>query len=265
MRMLRGSVRMAAMLGVLAGACSGGNDGGGRDGGPRIDAPATPIDAPAAAADAVAIDAPARDAPSPAGNCRGPAGTGECDVIAQDCGGTNGCYFASTSAGAPPMTLCAAAGTGADGDACTAIENCQPGLFCDPIDDVCRHYCCMGTPCPSGQICIPIAEAAGIGTCQTTDGCALVPQSGCGAEQGCWPVGGDGSTSCFSAGSTPVGGACATLNGCVPGAGCYGMGGGGGMCVRFCRIGMDADCMGMGTCRMQGAGLGLPAGVGLCT
>lgn len=194
---------------------------------------------------------------------------GMCDVIMQNCADpTQGCYVLITEEGSPPTTVCAAAGTGADGTACTTFSDCQPGLTCDQETMLCRRYCCEGrtTDCPSGtgQICVSYSNAMPTGICTAPSGCTVVPQTGCEAGQGCYWISDDFTSDCRSipAGSVDVGGTCGAGQQCVPGAACFTPSGGGdGTCRQLCRMGMDADCTGGGTCMSAG---GLPSGIGAC-
>ncbi len=190
---------------------------------------------------------------------------GMCDVIAQDCGAGMACVYGTTMMGGMASTICIAAGVRALGETCGAAEGqCQAGLFCSASTNICTEYCCEGSVADcsqAGALCFGGgAEAPWLGVCNVPAGCTLVPQSGCGAGEACYPVSADGTTDCLTAGTTPVGMTCDSANACVPGAICAGMG---GMftCQRTCRMGMDADCMGMGMC--TGGLMGI-SGVGLC-
>jgi hypothetical protein len=49
-----------------------------------------------------------------------------CDPLAQDCAGTQACYFT------PSGAVCAGAGTGVQGDACMFLNSCVEGSICSP-------------------------------------------------------------------------------------------------------------------------------------
>lgn len=252
MTVLRVSVVMA-MSAVMV-AC--GSDPGPVDSGPG------PVDAPMADAPTTPVDAQMADTgTTPSRMC--PFAGGACDVLAQDCPGTDGCYFGSTGPGVPASTICVPPGTGADGDPCANTNDCQPGLTCG-ADSQCHNYCCMqmASDCEVGQICIGRTGAGDIGVCNVIDNCALAPQGGCEAGENCEIIAPDGSTSCFEAGTVAEGATCENLNSCQIGLGCYGIGGAGPQCYKFCRIGMDSDCSGGRTCTMLGSGF--PTGIGLC-
>jgi len=248
-------VSMVLAISSLAFAC-GGPDDPGPDSGPG------PVDARVADAPTPPVDAPMTDTgTTPGRTC--PFAGGACDVLGQDCTGTEGCYYVRTSASEPASTMCVPSGTGGDGDDCTTVDDCQPGFTCGN-DDKCRHYCCMhmASDCTSGQICIGISGAGDIGVCNAIDNCTLAPQGGCDAGEGCQIVAEDGSTSCFMAGTAAEGAACATIDACQAGFGCYGIGGEPAACHEFCRIGMTGECSSGRECTELGAGF--PTGIGLC-
>ncbi len=78
----------------------------------------------------------------------------DCDPLAQTGCGTEACYTDITEDG---TLLCAMAGTGAEGEACTALNDCAAGLYCrgSAGSTVCHRYCSVsaGTPCGVGQTC----------------------------------------------------------------------------------------------------------------
>lgn len=247
-------VSMVLAISSLAFAC-GGPDDPGPDSGPG------PIDARVADAPTPPVDAPMTDTgTTPGRTC--PFAGGACDVLGQDCTGTEGCYYVRTSSSEPANTMCVPSGTGGDGDDCTTVDDCQPGFTCGN-DDKCRHYCCMfmASDCTPGQICIGISGAGDIGVCNAIDNCTLAPQAGCDAGEGCQIVAEDGSTSCFTAGTDPEGAPCSTRNDCQAGFGCYGVGGDAAACYEFCRVG-GSDCSSGRECMMPGSGF--PTGIGLC-
>ena len=94
----------------------------------------------------------------------GESGPG-CDLLAQGCGGSLGCYPSTRTSGA----VCVSAGTVADGAACTYSNDCRAGSACvkEGAGQVCRRLCRSpsGTPtCTSGR-CEPLQDFTGVGAC----------------------------------------------------------------------------------------------------
>ena len=56
-----------------------------------------------------------------------------CNPLAQDCGGGQGCYLSNEG------WICAQAGNGEPGESCQYIGDCQPGNFC--LNGKCRIIC----------------------------------------------------------------------------------------------------------------------------
>lgn len=247
------------MLATFAGACGGGDRN--RDGSVMLmDSQPMGVDAPPTDTGPPSDGTPSSDGGGGPRMCN--AG-GACDVIAQNCPATQGCYYARSMMGGKPTTMCAeVTRSGGDGAPCEFVNECLPGFTCNA--GVCRRYCCMGrtSDCPAGQICIGIAET-GIGQCTLHAECTLVPNEGCMMNQGCYLISADGTLGCVIAGMLDEGATCAYLNDCRPGLGCFGvMGGTAMMCMRFCRMSMaDTDC---GTGRRCVVVRGLPEGIGVC-
>lgn len=177
---------------------------------------------------------------------------GQCDVIAQDCPTpTDGCYYGAAMPGEDPTTICAPAGLATRGMPCTALNECQEGLFCNGATDTCTEYCCEGmvSDCSAGDICRSYSDVTWLGECQTPDSCTVVPQSGCDAGEGCYVIDSDGTLSCETAGMVAEGGDCSTGR-CMPGMICINTGAGmPAQCRRACRVSMGmADCGGSAMC-----------------
>lgn len=87
-----------------------------------------------------------------------------CDLLAQGCGGTLGCYPSTRS-----TAVCVTAGAGTEGAACTYSNDCGVGSVCvkGGSGQVCRRLCRSpsGSPtCASGQ-CEPLQDFPGVGAC----------------------------------------------------------------------------------------------------
>jgi hypothetical protein len=184
---------------------------------------------------------------------------GGCDLLAAmscpDVGGERqACYPGATA------SECAPAGSLAAGAACDALNDCDTGLVCLSTG-TCVAACCGNDDCELGETCRPLADGSGnplpngVGVCNRPTACTPLPNS-CPAMQQCTLTDTDGSTDCAPVGPNtegmPCGGAAGGL--CVEGLGCYAADGGPAMCIRFCRLGMDADCTGGGTCNASGLG-----------
>lgn len=207
-------------------------------------------------------DAPGADAGPGGRMCGRHIPDGMCDVIAQDCpNATDGCYYGSPMMGTPASTICAPAGLVTAGMACSNLNDCQEGLFCN--GGICSEYCCggLGSDCSGGDICISYSDVPWLGECTTPGTCTIVPQDGCEAGEGCYVISSDGTVGCRTAGTVPTGGDC-SMGACAPGNICVMP----NNCARACRVSMGAaDCGGTDMCgRVTGLGdIGvcpLPAG-----
>jgi hypothetical protein len=184
---------------------------------------------------------------------------GGCDLLsATSCPDVDGtrqaCYPGET------MSQCAPAGSVGDGGACTNLNDCDTGLVCLSTG-TCASACCGNADCELGETCRPLSGAGGtVGVCIRPTSCTPLPNS-CPDGQQCQLTGSDGSTDCGGTGPNTEGMPCGDSGGCVEGLGCYGPAGGAAMCIRFCRLGMDADCTGGGTCNASGLGSDM---FGLC-
>lgn len=67
------------------------------------------------------------------GRCIDDTPPGECDLFAQDCGGSESCYYI------PGGTVCLAPGSAAAGGACSTANDCAEGTVC--AGDTCRQVC----------------------------------------------------------------------------------------------------------------------------
>ncbi|MGZ3459329.1 MAG: hypothetical protein ACXU86_12600 [Archangium sp.] len=93
----------------------------------------------------------------------GEAGPG-CDLLAQGCASSLGCYPSPKSG-----PVCVTAGAVTDGSACTYSNDCRPGSACvkESTGLVCRPLCRApsGEPgCASGH-CEPLQDFSGVGAC----------------------------------------------------------------------------------------------------
>lgn len=177
-------------------------------------------------------------------------------VTAAGCAAGEACYFASMEEGAPAAPLCAPAGVGAMGAACTNVNDCQENFTCirsgSAAGGTCQPLCCAGqnSDCPVGGSCsISFRDEGTVMACAFPDGCDLLAQTGCMAEESCFPMSADGATSCSMAGSVADGATCTFSNDCAARSACLGPAAGPSICRRLCAVAMEgADCMGEETC-----------------
>lgn len=188
-------------------------------------------------------------------------------VTAAGCAPGEACYFASTGEGMPSAPLCAMAGMGVTGTACTNVNDCQEGLTCigGSAGGTCQPLCCAGQngDCPTGGTCaISLGEEMTVMACSFPDGCDLLAQTGCMGGDACYPMSSDGATVCSSPGDVADGATCEFSNSCMAGSACVGsmeM----SICRRVCDIAMEgADCEGEETCNglmgFDGTGICVP-------
>lgn len=190
---------------------------------------------------------------------------GGCDLLSgtscPDVMGTRqACYPGATA------SECAPAGSLGAGAACDNLNDCDTGLVCLGTG-TCAPACCGNDDCDLGETCRPLSDASGaplpggVGVCIRPTSCTPLPNT-CPTGQQCQLTGTDGSTDCGGTGTNTEGMPCGgAMGGCVEGTGCYGAMGGAASCIRFCRLGMDADCTGGGTCNASGLGSDM---FGLC-
>lgn len=193
---------------------------------------------------------PGNDAAVSPGSC---SSGGGCDLLSAtscpDMGTTRQACYPGEG-----MTQCAPAGSVGAGGACASLNDCDTGLVC--LDTgTCVPVCCSNTDCELGAMCRPLTGAGGtVGVCIRPTSCTPVPNS-CPAGAQCQVLDSDGTTDCGGIGTNAEGATCGGgSGGCAEGLGCYGMAGGTAQCYRFCRIRMDADCTGGGTCTASGLG-----------
>ncbi len=234
----------------------------------------------------VGEDPPDMDAgpPTPAADAGlqvcGPAG--ECDLRDVDsCGDGQACVLLRRAmdddAGAvedatDPIATCVAAGTGADGDPCTGLGQCLPGLDCTkPEDGQCRRHCCeLNTTrgCPHGQFCRlslndALGQPTGAALCGHCDACSPLGTD-CPDGQACYPLAstGDGAChACLPAGTLPTSETCDHSNECQPGAACVSIASQ-RRCIELCELesegcGSEAQCT-------EVASMPFGEGLGLC-
>jgi hypothetical protein len=205
---------------------------------PDAPLPDAPADAPAdAKPDAVADAKPdaLTDAKPDAPSCSVPSGA-TCALAPQcGCSASQTCDLAS-AAGA---TRCVTAGTKKLGEACAAAGACGLGLTC--FGGICQKLCAGSADCAGITAAVCSAIAPGAKACLSQ--CDLrTPATVCGALNCTLIDGAKGITACIAAGASYNGCtanfyACAPRYACVPDSL-----GTGNVCLRWCRVGIDADC-----------------------
>jgi len=182
-----------------------------------------------------------------------PSGTA-CSILPQcGCSTTQSCVVVSAANGVA-STACLPAGGVAPFHACNG-PTCLKGYQC--TSGACAPYCDANTPCENGGECIGGSyleggqlKPAGYSIC--TSNCALEdPASVCGPGLNCVFFYGPKvpHTGCDLAGSGIGVGACATVIDCAAGYACVGQ----GDCRKWCRLGIDSDCLAGQTCEKLGA------------
>jgi hypothetical protein len=93
-----------------------------------------------------------------------------CDLRTQDClYDGQGCYPSTTLLNQMDHGICATAGAGQDGAACTLANDCAEGYTCISSDSKCHKFCdrAGGNPmCGTGQTCMALAGHTATGFCQ---------------------------------------------------------------------------------------------------
>jgi len=256
----------SVVLGLLAFGCGDDDSRPAGDAGPIPGVDAGPIVA-VDSGPIVAVDAGPVTGVDAGGGGGNSCPSGACDLLTNaGCEAGQGCYFVTTAEGTPPSPMCLPAGTGAEGATCENSTMCQEGFIC--VDSECRPVCCTegGEGCPVGQACLTTlvdpdtGDPTGVGACSAPDGCVLLTQTGCPDGEGCYPAGGDGSTSCVEPAMNGMQGAtCGFSNDCAPGFICLGD----GTCAQVCQLPSgDPMCPDGLTC---GGVTGFPADTGVCT
>ena len=214
----------------------------------------------------------ASSCPFDCAGCRTPEGT--CALDLQDCPDGQACIYGPTGSGADVETQCAAQ-TGPlarEGASCCGIASCERGLVCMGFVDGaggacttsgrCRRYCCDDTGCDDGEACEAFEDRFSGGFCSDPSGCSLVRQTGCAGGEGCYPALG-GLAECMVPTDVAAteGESCSLTNDCVPGLGCFVVGGT-SRCLAFCWVADGAaGCASRMSCF---AASDLPAGIGVC-
>lgn len=180
-----------------------------------------------------------------------------CRLVGPQCGCAAGqaCYLSGAT------RVCAAAGSGAEGSACTGSATCMPGLDCIDFSTVagrsarqCSRYCSTDAQCTgTGSICIHTlgdgmgGTIPGVRLCSRA--CNPIRQTGCAPGLMCniyqesaapmrfltdctGPVG-TGSRGSFCAADSD----CAAGNACVS-----------NMCLHWCNVATDEGCTGFEIC-----------------
>lgn len=81
-----------------------------------------------------------------------------CDPVGQTgCTSSASCYLGGNPAGGV-LTMCLPPGSGTQGSACSAIDDCAPGLGC------------LGDPGSCAQLCRPSSPSCSVGTCNVIEG-----------------------------------------------------------------------------------------------
>lgn len=167
--------------------------------------------------------------------------------------------------------MCVATGEGRDGDACTGLHACGAGLDCTAEQGgVCRRYCCelnTTSGCPSGQFCrVELRDDTGTSTgaalCDACDACDVLG-SDCPQGQGCYPLAASSAmcNACLPTGERAPDDSCLFSNDCEAGSACVELSGQ-RRCVELCALD-EAQCAGGRACvGAQGEPFG--EGVGLC-
>jgi hypothetical protein len=196
--------------------------------------------------------------------CAPPAGK-VCDALT-DCGcpASQNCVVVAVDG----TTKCVTTGLKADGDRCSANEECKRGMECR--NAICRPYCNDPSQCSSGEVCEPwlykdnsgnTVASPGTNVCKVR--CDLGTQI-CPSGQGCWLY--QNETGAWL-GQCAAAGTATTTNTCIedPWACASGYDCSLGNCRKYCKIG-GSDCPSGQSCRPHRTSASV-GGVtwGLCT
>ncbi len=230
-----------------------------------------PVDAGADGGPVVILDGGGPVAEPPDGPAACP---GACNYQTNEgCAANETCFPVVNGATSAPG--CVPAGAGANGTACTKIEECAAGFICtSPIDGVCRKLCCGGdwTGCAdANERCVQALYVKNQdGKNVATDAKLCVPANNCDALQpepcadsgkACQIIDGTGATLCVNQGTGEQGEPCPCKGGflCVSKEGVK-------TCRRLCKAvlgGGEPYCQdGEGICIHYNRD---PQGVGECT
>lgn len=213
---------------------------------------APPVDAsPDAAADAGPLDCP-----------------GICDPRIGSCGAARACVLVDDE-----PTCLPTGGTNAEGETCTEVDQCAPGLGCfqNAMGATCQPICCPDGPdtCAEGMACLGSGVLVdGTETlwarCTPPEPCDVLDYvDSCAPGEGCYIVTPEADTECRGAGVAEAGQPCAEQNDCVAGLFCAGLTE--PTCVRICGLGAEGRpvCpLSEGDCVAHAQS---PEGSGLCT
>lgn len=162
------------------------------------------------------------------------------------CNATQTCDITTATTGA---ATCIAAGAQPAGQSCTTASNCARGLTC--WNGACRPYCSRGqTTCAGGTICF--APTTGGVTSPNLDVCSVAcdvrsPSTVCGTNGCSWfPT--ERAGDCRPPGTGLEFDGCAFDGDCRQGLACGDDPFFGPSCVRWCRLGSNADCALGDTC-----------------
>lgn len=171
---------------------------------------------------------------------------------------------------------CYVAGTHQEGEACSSVNECAPGLGCFlPLGSsaVCARICCPGDPhpCTDDEICHPDGTLVSgrkppWGHCAPREiGCDVLAAEEtvqCGREQACYftSLASDARTECFPRGRGAVGDVCVEQNDCGARMVCLGALGP-SRCARLCEFNSGA-CPNDTACVAQ---VFSPTDIGICT
>jgi len=198
------------------------------------------------------------------------AGGWLCDVSACDPRDRSSCEpgFCSLAGGEPECDDVTTPGTLGAEVACTATEECNPGLACFMASTgaagVCARPCCPGEAmgCAVGSRCggsglLADGTATAWGRCLSIRSCdPLRPAVACEAREACYLIDGSLMTECRIAGTRGAGDSCRVQEDCEGGiaASLH--------CIRLCAVMADSCPTAEGRCVQQAH---TPSGVGLCT
>jgi imidazolonepropionase-like amidohydrolase len=103
------------------------------------------------------------------------------------------------------------------GEACLGASECQSGLVCDD-SQACAPSCHGFGGCAEGSACLPLSGSSSQGACLSGDGCNPILQD-CANDAACVPLG-NGATTCWYAGTAPLGKPCGPGGLCKKGLVC---------------------------------------------